>query len=517
MLKKYHEYLTDAKLFTAICLPNETGKFPTVIFRTPYLDPKDIETDEKAVDAVEIATSTFMENGYAVVFQHCRGCGRSGGDCIPFINEREDGLFLQQWVREQPFYNGEIYLCGSSYTSSVHYVTAPFASDIKGAVLNVKDSERYNFMYKNGFYKSGLNGSWYVEMYKKNSLKNKNYVPETCNTLPLLDFSKTVFGEKVEALDEILRHPNKSDDFWNTRFGGGEERDAIKHANIPILLTTGFYDIFTGGVFDMWNALDEETKAKSALIVHPYDHGCIPSGQPIQFDTATVFQKYGDYHVKWWDFIHKGKEPFIELGKVTYYKLFGDEWCTDDFSQPEKNMTFKLGEGERSYVYNPYAPATFKGGLSTNFGGNAWQDEPNSRYDIISVFTPEFEKDTFIKGKMKAKLCVKSDAEDTCFYVRLSLVKEQGYYGLRDDITQISNFNINYKPNTEIELDFSFDEHAFVVKKGEKLRVDISSSAFPLYVRHTNNKGLYSEQTTAKIAKNTVVLDRSYITIFYEE
>jgi putative CocE/NonD family hydrolase len=251
MLKKYHEYITDAKLFTAICLPSQTGKFPTVIFRTPYLDPKDIETDEKAVDAVEIATSTFMENGYAVVFQHCRGCGRSGGDCIPFINEREDGLALQQWVREQPFYNGEIYLCGSSYTSSVHYVTAPFASDIKGAVLNVKDCERYNFMYKNGIYKLGLNGGWYVDMYKKNSLKNKNYAPETYNTLPLSDFSKIVFGEKVEALDEILRHPNKNDEFWNTRYGGGEERDAIKHANIPILLTTGFYDIFTGGVIDM--------------------------------------------------------------------------------------------------------------------------------------------------------------------------------------------------------------------------------------------------------------------------
>ena len=117
---------------------------------------------------------------------------------------------------------------------------------------------------------------------------------------------------------------------------------------------------------------------------------------------------------------------------------------------------------------------------------------------------------------MKAKLCVKSDCEDTCFYVRISLVKENGYYGLRDDINQISNFCAGYKTNEEIEMDFSFDEHAFVVKKGEKLRIDISSSAFPLYVRHTNNKGLFSEQTTAKVAHNTIVLDKSYLTIFYE-
>ena len=50
-----------------------------------------------------------------------------------------------------------------------------------------------------------------------------------------------------------------------------------------------------------------------------------------------------------------------------------------------------------------------------------------------------------------------------------------------------------------------------VARVAEKLRIDISSSAFPLYVPHTNQKGLFSTQTTAKIAENTVILDESYI------
>ena len=58
---------------------------------------------------------------------------------------------------------------------------------------------------------------------------------------------------------------------------------------------------------------------------------------------------------------------------------------------------------------------------------------------------------------------------------------------------------------------FSFDEHAFVIKRGEKLRIDISSSAFPLYVRHTNNKGLFTQQTTTRVADNSVDLEHSYI------
>jgi predicted acyl esterase len=503
-------------LFTAVCLPAAKGNYPTVIFRSPYVDYAEELTEDEIVSQLAETHKSFIENGYVVVYQHCRGRGKSSGDCVPYIYEREDGLFLQQWVREQSFYNGEIYLCGNSYTASVHFVSAPFADDIKGAVLNVQDCERYNCNYRNGFYKIGLHGGWYVKMYKKKSIFVKNYVPETYNMLPLSNFSKTVFGERAEDFDETLLHPNINDEFWQTRYGGGEAHNAIKHANIPILLTTGFYDIYTGGVFDMWNGLDEQTKAKSSLIVHPYDHGCNPNKQPIQFENATLFEKFGDYQVKWLNAIRNKEKSFVEKGKITYYKLFGNQWQTDDFKQPIKEKTFTLGQGEKTYVYNPYAPATFKGGLSTNFGGNAWQDKPNSRYDLISVFTPEFEEDTFIKGKMKAKLCVKSDCEDTCFYVRISLVKEEGYYGLRDDINQISNFRKTYKPNQEIEMEFSFDEHAFIVKKGEKLRIDISSSAFPLYVCHTNNKGLFSEQTTAKIAKNTLILDKSYLTVSYE-
>ena len=511
----FHKYLDidNAKIFTIVCLPQGSGKFPTVIYRNPYVDVAEQQTEEEICADKLREYKGWLDNGYAVVFQHCRGRGKSTGDCVPYIYEREDGLFLQDWIRKQPFYNGELYLCGGSYTSSVHFVTAPFAEDIKGAVLEIQDCERYNCNYRNGFYKMGLHGGWYVGMYKKKSNLKKNFTPASYNMLPLSEFSKTVLGEKAEDFDGILKHPDKNDSFWKTRYGGGEAHEAIKHANIPILLVTGFYDIYTGGVFDLWNGLDEQTKAKSALAVHPFDHGGSGENQPVCFENGILKNEFKNYAIRWLNAI-RGKEavPF-ENGKVTYYKLFGNEWCTDTFKNSDKAKIIPLGQGEVTYCYNPYNPATFKGGLSANFGGNAWQDPPNSRYDIISLYTPKFLEDTFIKGKMKAKLKVKSNCEDTCFYMRISLCKTEGDYGLRDDINQISNFDCNYVPNNEIVMDFSFDEHAFMIHKGEKLRIDISSSAHPYYVRHTNNKGLFSEQTTAKIADNTVILDKSYIEI----
>lgn len=506
------EYLETggAKLFTIVCLPQLRGKFPTVIYRSPYVDAAEQQSEAEICNNKLLEYENWLDNGYAVVFQHCRGRGKSTGDCVPYIYEREDGLFLQDWIRKQNFYNGELYLCGRSYTSSVHFVTAPFADDIKGAVLEVQDTERYNCNYRNGFYKTGLHGGWYVDMYKKKSIPYKNFTTAAYNMLPLSDFSKTVFGEEAEDFDEILKHPDKNDAFWKTRYGGGEAHNALKHSDIPILLVTGFYDIYTGGIFDMWNGLDEQKKAKSALAVHPFDHGCNGGGQPVNFENGNINREFESFPVKWLDSVRGKCESPFKKGKVTYYKLFGDEWCTDNFENSDKTK-MPLGTGEVTYRYNPYNPASFKGGLSANFGGNAWQDPPNSRYDIISLYTPEFTENTFVKGKMKARLKVKSNCDDTCFYLRISLCKTEGDYGLRDDINQISNFCSEYVRGDEIEMDFSFDEHAFVIHKGEKLRIDVSSSAYPHYVRHTNNKGLFSEQATAKIADNTVILDESYI------
>lgn len=198
---------------------------------------------------------------------------------------------------------------------------------------------------------------------------------------------------------------------------------------------------------------------------------------------------------------------------MTYYKLFGGEWCCDEFYDTEESMTLSLGEGEAGYQYNPTPPTVFEGGLSANFGGAVWEKPPHSREDVLSVYTKEFTEDVFVKGKIKTKLYVKSDCEDTCFYVRLSLAKKEGDYGLRDDIQQISNFYVDYNPNEEISIDFSFDEHAFVILKGERLRIDIASSAFPLYVRHTNQKGLFSEQTETNIANNVVNYGKSYVVL----
>lgn len=537
---EYRSFM-GAELFCVFITPEKEGKFPTIIIRQPYHENLRFLSDEEAMNIIMDGQGNKVDRGYAVAYQHCRGTGKSSGDFVPYIFEHEDSNDFYDLVRQQPFYNGELYLEGGSYLSSVHLCAAPWGDDIKGAVLAVQDSERYNIMYRNGCFKTGLHGGWYVGQYKKHTYKNKtnpdgipkNYYDDSFNTLPLTKLSQTIFGEPCEDFNECILHPDPKDEFWKTRFGGGEAHDAAKHANIPILLRTGWYDIYTGGVCNMWNNMDEATRAKSALVISPNDHGETLSADGIYFENSRCEDEFGSSFVMdWFDRIRGTGESKIPVGKVSFYRTFEGRYDTADTIASDKLMKLTLGDKAVTYTYNPYSPAKLKGCLSSGFGGSAFQDAAGSRADIVSIYSEPFENDTFVKGKIKAKLAVSSDCEDTCFILRISIEKKPGSFdmrrdidealrekrmasggdfGLRDDVRTLCFELGDYTPNTEVCLDFVMDEHAFRIAKGERLRFDITSSNASHYVRHTNTKGLFSTRETAKIAHNTVYLSRSFV------
>ena len=174
--KIYFEYVMSEgiRLFTVVMLPNDEGKYPTVIIRSPYVDWLEAYNESDICELYKSENEAWLKRGYAVVYQHCRGRGKSDGDCIPYINEGKDTNALYNWIREQSFYNGELYLKGGSYLTSVHYCASPYGPDIKGASFGVQDSERYNICYRNGVLKKRMQTEWYVGMYKAKSKKQKN-------------------------------------------------------------------------------------------------------------------------------------------------------------------------------------------------------------------------------------------------------------------------------------------------------------------------------------------------------
>ena len=512
------------KLFTQIFTPSEDFKGPLLIMRSPYV------TDAPPPPLHTGLIANLLLAGYGVISQHCRGCGKSEGICVPYNNERGDGLALLEWVRKQPFYDHEIYLAGGSYLASVHfsYLNA-IGDDVKGAILEVQDCNRYNILYRNGFFKCGLHGKWAVGMYKKNQLKVKNFSEDTFRTFPLSNFSKGVFNEERTFLDDEFSHPDPDDPFWETPNGGGEYKTALDDLKIPVLFTTGFYDIYTEGVFDMWAKLAPEARAKCALVVTPYAHGYLGTGnQVITYENGGLEQMWPNFKVDWLNAIRENREPaFVTRGNITWHAQFEGVWRTaPHLENGGKELTFFLNDssaldavsGEEkpiTYTYNPYDPATFKGGCCNNFDGQQLQAAPNSRYDVISFLTAPAAEEMVFQGRGKVLLKAATDCEDTCFYARLSIVNSKGEcYCMRDDIVSVARQYPRYQKGETVELELNFAPNAFKLSQGEQLRLDISSSCWPYFLPHRNKKGDAVTLETAAIARNTIFTGSSKLILF---
>lgn len=509
----YYQYLrlNGEDFFTVVMLPERDGKFPVVICRSPYVKNTVSITEDEITQYYYSGYKFWLERGYAVLFQHCRGQGKSTGAFVPYVHEREDGLAFREWIRSQPFYNGEIFLMGSSYTASLHYATAPFEKDIKGAAFDVQDSERYRLWYRNGQMRKG-HANWHFGLYKAKCNLNKKYSIKSFSELPIKGLSERVLGDCSEDFEQMLEASSPLHEFWFTRFGGSDTKDAVTNADIPILLTTGYNDFYIGGVFKMWNRMSEQTKEKSALLVSPYNHSdWYDKDNSIPFPMGQRKQAFGEYYqMAWFDNIRKGSAIPYKKGTVTYYRLFEDKWQADFYTTPTKDLTIPLGNDTLSFEYDPKDPPAFReeGVFAEDFDG---------RKDIVSVYMPTFEKDVFVKGQMKVKLAVESDCPDTSFYVRISIKKHEYTYVLRHDITSLCYQLGDYKEGNIVVLDFCFDEHAFLIKEGECLRIDISSTDNNTYVCHTNKNGEYYLQTETDKAENKIHLYKSCLILPVEQ
>ena len=506
------------RLFTIVKKPAAKGRFPVILKRTPYDSP-----DEDGESLLKRAT-----RDYVVIEQQCRGTARSEGEFIPYVNERSDGLATLDWIRRQPFYNGEIYPQGGSYLSSVHQAyldTCP--ADIPTADLAVQDCNQYNVLFKNGFYKAGLAGTWGARHYKPTTITERNFSDETFLTRPAAGITKAVFGEYAKMLEDCMLHEMPDDPFWQTQEGGVDYRDAVRSFGKPLLLTTAFYDLYTEGVFAMWRSLPEAIRRKSAMIVTPYAHDYEGSTAAYHFENSFLSSQCPDVGLAWFDY-HRGKAPlpeFLKLGKIVYFPVFGREWRYSDilpdgekpwrlFLNADRTLSREQGpEDSLTYLYNPAAPARFRGGVCNGWGGMQEQDRPNSRYDIRSFLSAPVEGKHLMEGGGQIRLHVRSDRPDTCFYVRLSIVKNGKAWALRDDITSLRRQHPDYRPGETVALDFVFAPHAYWLETGDCLRLDVSSSCFPYYLTHSNRPGVQALQTGTDIARNTVVLGLSEMTL----
>lgn len=501
------------RLYTVGLLPPVGEKRPIIFEKTPY------DNAQRLPDAFAWAWKNreTLERGYAPVHQQARGTDRSEGVCLVYENERRDGLDTLEWIRRLPHYNGEIFLYGASYCASVHWSyldTDP--PDVKGAWLAVQDVNRYNIHYRNGNFKIALHGAWSDIMHKKNDRTLRRDPSVRFTDLPLKGYTVRKFGEYVPGLEASWEHPRPADPWWRTDgAAGGEYRRALLDSHMPVMLTTGFYDIYTEGIFDMWRELPSARRANCALVADEGDH---VTRHP-DIDSSCA----------WFDHCRGAKNALrlVRPGRTTWREVWGDGWrSAEEMTDGELARTFSLGadrslsegsvqDGEVAFAYDPSHPPAFSPVGCLTFGGLGVQPGPDWATGVVSFVSSPFDAACHVQGRMRLRLAVKSDCDDTAFYVRINVWRndEGRWYNLRDDIKTICWDHPDYSPGTEVDVDYLLSDHAFAIRPGDRIRVDVAGASPAQFVPHTNFRGPFHEQSKSRIARNTILAGRSRLVL----
>ncbi|MCA9148062.1 MAG: CocE/NonD family hydrolase, partial [Planctomycetales bacterium] len=250
------------KLAAHVYRPQADGKYPTILMRTPYGRP--------GADWGE--ARRFVEAGFVMVTQDCRGRGKSEGTWDPFRYDAEDGFDTQQWIGRQDWSNGEIGTAGGSYVGWTQWASAPLASPhLKTMVPIVPFADPYDeISYPGGAFQLALAFGWGSSV--GGIQTSPQQLTEAYRHLPLQNWDSQ-FGKNVFYLDEWVEHPTH-DAYWSQR--GIQHRYA--DVKIPVLNIGGWYDIFSKTTIDLVDRVRAESTDRMArrnqfVIMGPWAHG----------------------------------------------------------------------------------------------------------------------------------------------------------------------------------------------------------------------------------------------------
>jgi putative CocE/NonD family hydrolase len=162
----------------------------------------------------------------------------------------------------------------------------------------------------------------------------------------------------------------------------------------------------------------------------------------------------------------------------------------------------KMGQGHVEYTYDPAKPVLTRGGnnlvlMFVGFGcGSEDQRAHEAREDVKSFDSQVLDAPMAMTGKISAVLHVSTDVNATDFVVSLTDVHPDGHSmqirsGLRrlkyrdstPTKTVVSPVVANRVYRVEVNMWFT----SYVVAKGHKLRVSVSSADTPYYAKNDNS------------------------------
>ncbi|MGH8618328.1 MAG: CocE/NonD family hydrolase [Burkholderiales bacterium] len=335
------------KLATDIYRPARNGKvlaekFPVLLERTPY-GKTQVSRSEVDVGSTsprprpEVAT-WFVQHGYIVVYQDCRGRYGSEGEFVKYLSDGEDGFDTVAWIAAQPWCNSKVATMGLSYAGHTQGSLACLNPPALAAM--VIDSGAFSNAYQSGIRSGGAlemkQVTWAFNQAKESPLAKKDpLVRAALEKENLLDWFTRMpwkpghspvrwVPEYEDYLFEQWTH-GAFDDYWK-QLGIYAEGFYEQFADVPQIHMSSWYDAYVRTATDNYVALSKLKRGPVRLIMGPWTHGDRSkswSGD-VDFGPASTIDNnlaahWREYRLRWFDHWVKGvangvdQEPAVRL------------------------------------------------------------------------------------------------------------------------------------------------------------------------------------------------------------
>jgi len=544
----------DVKLATDLYLPDAEGPFPLILVRTPYMK-----------EMLELQGKFYARRGYAYAVQDCRGRFASEGVWAPFFAEPADGHDSIEWLAAQEWCNGMVGMIGGSYVGWVQWWAARERPDHLVTIIpNVAPPDPFfNIPYEYGCFFL-LGAIWWADVLEQEATADltgvamekiceKDYL-ERLKHLPVIELDEKVLGERNEYWRDWIEHP-VNDEWWDR----ASFLEHLEGLDIPVFHQSGWFDGDGIGSKLNYAAMRRNGASLQKLVLGPWGHTDTATravgGE--DFGPSAVVDLQREY-LRWFDHFLRGVDNGIETEPlVSLFVMGSNRWIEgDEYPLPETvmerwylrgegNANTSAGDGSLSteapgadesadeYVYDPGDPtpspqmaedekddeageADEAGSDEEREGLTGYERTLAERGDILVYRSEPLAEPLVFAGPITAVLYASSSAKDTDWFVRLSVLDEEGeLYTLvegkiRARFRRSCSEPVLLEPGEIHEYTIDCWQTAFELPAGARIQVEVASASFPMFSRNLNTGGHNEMETEHVPATQTIHHDAAH-------
>jgi len=471
---------------------------PTALVRIPY--------GRTGMIAAQMARP-LAERGYQVLIQSTRGTFGSGGDFDPLRREREDGLDTLRWLVEQPWCGEAVVLYGGSYLGFAQWsVSGQLPPQVKALIPSVSESAfTLEFLRKESFSLEATFG-WGLQVAgqeRRGALLHQalrlRKERRAWYTLPLNEADTAAIGRRSDYFQNTLDHDADSP-FWSVL----DHSSRVAGLTVPVSTVGGWYDIFLPGQLRDFQALQGAGR-EARLTVGPWAHISMGVGVTAVAEALD----FGLAHAR-------GEKP-SDRAPVRLFVMGEDTWRDFPSWPPPGYDPQRLHlhpasalaadppdeSAPDTYHYDPADPTPAVGGVRMAVGvksGRVDNTDLEARPDVLTYTTPVLDKDVEVIGEVSAEIFFRSSLPYADVFVRLCDVDEKGRStNVCDGLISLTDADGTTCATVRLW------PTAYRFKHGHRIRVQISSGAFPRYNRNLGTGEPRATATTLRAADQEVL------------